>query len=143
MGNPGQTAIAEAFTALVGPQVADEDIDLARAALTIARTEYPELDIEAYVTRIDELAHMAEARVSDVGDAGQTIVALNHTLFDEAGLRGNREDYYDPRHSFLNDVLARWLAMPILLAVMFMEVGRRLAFPLFGVGMAGQLLLKH
>jgi regulator of sirC expression with transglutaminase-like and TPR domain len=143
MGNLGQTAIADAFAALVGPQVADEDIDLARAALTIARSEYPELEIEAYVARIDELARMAEARVSDVGDAGQTITALNRTLFDEAGLRGNREDYYDPRNSFLNDVFDRGLGIPITLAVIYMEVARRLGFPLFGVGMPGHFLLKH
>jgi regulator of sirC expression with transglutaminase-like and TPR domain len=143
MGNPGHTVLAEAFAALVGPQIADEDIDLGRATLTIARTEYPELDIESYVARIDELAHMAQARVSDVGDAGQTIAALNHTLFDEAGLRGNREDYYDPRNSFLNDVLDRGLGIPITLAVIYMEVARRLGFPLFGVGMPGHFLLKH
>src|SRR6202049_3652172 len=104
MGNPGQTAIPEAFAALVGPQVGDEDIDLIRAALTIALTEYPELDIESYVARIDDLAHRTAARISDVGDAAETIAALNHTLFEEAGLRGNRNDYYDTRNSFLNDV---------------------------------------
>jgi regulator of sirC expression with transglutaminase-like and TPR domain len=143
MGSRSQTGLAEAFAALVGPQVGDEDIDLVGAALTIARTEYPDLDIESYVTRIDELARMAEARVSDVGDAVQTIAALNHTLFDEAGLRGNREDYYDPRNSFLNDVLDRGLGIPITLALIYMEVGRRLGFPLFGVGMPGHFLLKH
>jgi regulator of sirC expression with transglutaminase-like and TPR domain len=143
VGNQGQTAIAEAFAALVGPQVGDEDIDLVRAALTIALTEYPDLDIESYVARIDELARMAEARVSDIGDAGQTIAALNQTLFKEAGLRGNREDYYDPRNSFLNDVLDRGLGIPISLALIYMEVGRRLGFPLFGVGMPGHFLLKH
>ena len=143
MGTHGQTAIAEAFAALVGPQVGDEDIDLVRAALTIALTEYPDLDIESYVARIDELAHMAEARISEVGDAVQTIAALNRTLFEEAGLRGNREDYYDPRNSFLNDVLDRGLGIPITLALVYMEVGRRLGFPLFGVGMPGHFLLKH
>jgi regulator of sirC expression with transglutaminase-like and TPR domain len=143
MGSRGQTAIAEAFAALVGPQVGDEDIDLVRAALTIALTEYPNLDIESYVARIDELARMAEARISEVGDAAQTIAALNHTLFDEAGLRGNREEYYDPRNSFLNDVFDRGLGIPITLALIYMEVGRRLGFPLFGVGMPGHFLLKH
>src|ERR1700688_2836316 len=143
MGNQGQSAIAEALAALVRPQVGDEDIDLAHAALTIARIEYPDLDIESYVARIDELARMAEARISDVGDAAQTIAALNHILFKEAGLRGNREYYYDPRNSFLNDVLDRGLGIPITLALIYMEVGRRLGFPLFGVGMPGHFLLKH
>src|SRR3984893_9490628 len=143
MGNQGQTAISEALAALVGPQVGDEDIDLVRAALTIARTEYPDLDIESYIARIDELARRTAARISDVGDATETIAALNHTVFEEAGLRGNRDDYYDPRNSFLNDVLDRRLGIPITLALIYMEVGRRLGFPLFGVGMPGHFLLKN
>jgi hypothetical protein len=60
MGNHGQTAIAEAFATLVGPQVGDEDIDLVRAALTIALTEYSDLNIESYVERIDELARSSD-----------------------------------------------------------------------------------
>ena len=123
--------------------MSDEDIDLARAALTIARTEYPSLDIEAYAFRIDELARAASARISNVGDPARVIAALNHTLFEEAGLRGNRDDYYDPRNSFLNDVLDRRLGIPITLALIYMEVGRRVGFPLFGVGMPGHFLLKH
>ena len=138
-----QTVPVEAFAALAGPHVNDDDIDLVRAALTIARTEYPSLDIEAYASRVDELARAVAGRISDVGDARETISALNHTLFGEAGLRGNRDDYYDPRNSFLNDVLDRRLGIPITLALMYMEVGRRLGFPLFGVGMPGHFLLKH
>jgi regulator of sirC expression with transglutaminase-like and TPR domain len=143
MGDYGQTGLAEAFAALVGPQMEDEEIDLVRASLIIARTEYSDLDTESYVARIDEIAHRAEAHITDVGDAAQTIAALNRVLFEEAGLRGNRQDYYDPRNSFLNDVLDRGLGIPITLALIYMEVGRRLGFPLFGVGMPGHFLLKH
>lgn len=127
----------------MGPEIEDDEIDLVRAALTIARSEYPDLDADAYVARVDDLAHRAQARITEVGDAGQTIAALNHVLFEDAGLRGNRDDYYDPRNSFLNDVLDRGLGIPITLAVIYMEVGRRLGFPLFGVGMPGHFLLKH
>lgn len=143
MGNSGSNSLAEAFAGLVGPEIADEDVDLLRAALTIARTEYTDLDTDAYVARVDQLARSAEARINEVGDVAQTIAALNHVLFTEAGLGGNREDYYDPRNSFLNDVLDRGLGIPITLAVVYMEVGRRLGFPLFGVGMPGHFLLKH
>lgn len=143
MGNESPNSPADAFAGLVGSDVADEEIDLIRAALTIARTEYPDLDTHAYVARIDELARRTEARISDVGDAKETIAAVNYVLFEESGLRGNREDYYDPRNSFLNDVLDRGLGIPITLAVIYMEVGRRLGFPLFGVGMPGHFLLKH
>lgn len=143
MGKQGESGVAEAFASLVGPEIEDEKIDLVRAALTIARTEYPDLDCDAYVARVDELAQRAEARISEIGDAGQTIAALNHVLFEEAGLRGNRDDYYEPSNSFLNDVLDCGLGIPITLAVIYMEVGRRLGFPLFGVGMPGHFLLKH
>jgi len=143
MGNGGQTGLTEAFAVLVGPQVDDEKIDLIRGALTIARTEYPDLKIETYVERVDELAHRAESRITEVGDSSETIAALNYVLFEHAGLHGNREDYYDPRNSFLNDVLDRKLGIPISLALIYMEVGRRLGFPLFGVGMPGHFLLKN
>lgn len=143
MGSSGQIGLTEAFAVLVGPQVDDEKIDLIRGALTIARTEYPDLHIDSYVRRIDELARHAESRIIEVGDAAETIAALNYVLFEHAGLHGNREDYYDPRNSFLNDVLDRCLGIPITLALVYMEVGRRLGFPLFGVGMPGHFLLKN
>ena len=143
MSGHSHAELAEAFAALVGPKLQDDEIDLLRAALTIARTEYPGLDTESYVARVDRLARQAEARITEVGDVRETVAALNHVLFSDAGLRGNREDYYDPRNSFLNDVLDRGLGIPITLALLYMETGRRLGFPLFGVGMPGHFLLKH
>jgi regulator of sirC expression with transglutaminase-like and TPR domain len=68
---------------------------------------------------------------------------LNAYLFDEVGVRGNLDDYYDPRNSYLNDVLRRRLGIPITLSLMFMEVGKRLGVPMVGVGMPGHFLLKH
>ncbi len=135
--------IADIFAGLVGQEIDDERIDLLRAALTVARTEYPGLNLNSYVARVDALAERVSRRIRDVGDTAQTIFALNTTLFQEEGLRGNREDYYDPRNSFVNDVLDRRLGIPITLALIYMEVARRIGFPLFGVGMPGHFLLKH
>jgi regulator of sirC expression with transglutaminase-like and TPR domain len=135
--------LAEAFASLVGQGVDDERIDLLRAALTIARTEYPNLQIASYVSRVEALAERVSRRTRDVGDTAHAIYALNTVLFQEEGLRGNRDDYYDPRNSFLNDVLDRRLGIPITLALIYMEVARRIGFPLFGVGMPGHFLLKH
>jgi regulator of sirC expression with transglutaminase-like and TPR domain len=143
MAAGNKSAVAETFAALVGRRVEDERIKLARAALTIALTEYPELDVDAYVGRIDALALRVRARISEPGEAAQTIPALNVVLFEEEGFRGNREDYYDARNSFLNDVLDRKLGIPITLSLLYMEVGRRVGFPLFGVGMPGHFLVKH
>ena len=139
--NPGTTA--ETFAALVARRIEDERINLARAALTIALTEYPGLPVETYLARIDALARRVRARISELGEPSQTIPALNAVLFDEEQFRGNREDYYDVRNSFLNDVLDRKLGIPIALSLLYMEVGWRVGFPLVGVGMPGHFLVKH
>jgi regulator of sirC expression with transglutaminase-like and TPR domain len=143
VGKPETIALAGTFAALVGQDVEDQSIDLPLAALTIARTHYPEMNPETYQFRLDALAERVSSRIRDVGDTAQTIFALNTVLFQEEGLRGNREEYYDPRNSFLNDVLDRRLGIPITLALIYMEVARRVGFPLFGVGMPGHFLLKH
>jgi regulator of sirC expression with transglutaminase-like and TPR domain len=133
----------EEFAGLVNSQIDDERIDLVRAALAIARTDYPKLTVETYIHRLDQLAVRVKRRIADVGDTAQTIAALNHVLFTEEGFAGNLEDYYDPRNSFLNEVLDRKLGIPITLALVYMEVARRLGFRVLGVGMPGHFLLKH
>ena len=143
MSRSDSAALAQAFAALVGQEVADERIDLVRAALTIARSEYPYLDSAKYAARIDELARRVKRLAPESGDAADCIVALNRVLFEEDQFHGNRADYYDPRNSFLNDVLDRKLGIPITLALIYMEVAKRAGFPLVGVGMPGHFLLKH
>jgi regulator of sirC expression with transglutaminase-like and TPR domain len=135
--------LVQRFSDVVGSGVEDEKIDLLRGALLIAETDYPQLRPELYVRKIEELAVRAKSRLADGSDAAESIQILNQILFDEEGLRGNNEDYYDPRNSFVNDVLDRKLGIPITLAVIYMEVARRIGFPLFGVGMPGHFLLKH
>jgi regulator of sirC expression with transglutaminase-like and TPR domain len=136
------SGLIETLSIFVGPEVEDEKIDLIRAALVIARTEYPNLDIEAYAARMEELARRVAAQASDLNPQ-RTLAALNRVLFEEVPLRGNRDDYYDPRNSFLNDVLDRGLGIPITLSIVYMEVARRVGFHLSGVGMPGHFLLKH
>jgi len=71
------------------------------------------------------------------------IKSLNEVLFVQEGLRGNDEDYYDPRNSYLNEVLDRKLGIPISLSVVYMEVAKRISFPIRGVGFPGHFLMKH
>jgi len=134
--------LVENFSVFVSPDLEDEKIDLIRSALVIARTEYPNLEIEEYASRIEGLSRRVAALSEDLDRKG-TLTALNHVLFEQASLRGNRDDYYDPRNSFLNDVLDRGLGIPITLSIIYMEVARRVGFPLSGVGMPGHFLLKH
>lgn len=134
--------LIESFSVFVGPGIDDEDIDLIRAVLVIARTEYPSLEIEAYAARIEELACQVAGLVPDL-DPQRVLPALNQVLFEEMKLRGNRDDYYDPRNSFLNDVLDRGLGIPITLSIVYMEVARQIGLNLSGVGMPGHFLLKY
>jgi regulator of sirC expression with transglutaminase-like and TPR domain len=121
----------------------DDEIDLARAALLIAATEYPELDIESQLGLLDSLASAASRRFGEERDPFFCINTLNEYLFDEVGFRGNQEDYYDPRNSFLNEVLSRRLGIPITLSLVCIEVGKRLDIPLIGIGMPGHFLIRH
>jgi regulator of sirC expression with transglutaminase-like and TPR domain len=141
--NPSSDSALRHFAALVEPAREDESIPLAAAALAIARMEYPDLDAGPYLARLEEMAEQVRTRMRKNPTARESITLLNWVLFQEEGLRGNREDFYDPRNSFLNDVLDRKLGIPITLSVVFMEVARRVNFPVAGVGMRGHFLLKH
>lgn len=121
----------------------ETEIDLGRAALTIAATDYPNLDIDAYLSRIDGLASAAEARLGGDADVYRSIAALNYVFFKEHGFRGNREQYFDPKNSFLNEVLDRKTGIPISLSVLYIEVARRIGLSLQGIGFPGHFLVKY
>jgi len=124
-------------------QCPDDRIDLGRAALAIAVAEYPDLDMESYVTRIDRLAAAVRDRSGTEGEPYRLIACLNYVLFNLEGFQGNRRDYYDPKNSFLNDVMERKTGIPITLSVLYMEVARRIGLTLHGVGFPGHFLVKY
>ena len=121
----------------------DERIELAEAALWIAAEEQPGLDPSPWLARLDELGLRLRPRLTGLDDDLDRVSELTSFLSDEVGLRGNFDDYYDPRNSFLNEVLDRGLGIPITLALVYMEVGRRAGVPLVGVGFPGHFLLRH
>lgn len=120
---------------------ADGEIDLARGALLIARIDAPDLDVSKYLGRLDELAAQAPAGAHR-GDPIQRLHRLREYVFEELGFSGNHEDYYDPRNSFLNEVLDRRLGIPITLAVTLIEIGRRVGLSLEGVGLPGHFIVR-
>ncbi len=123
--------------------VPDREVGLARGALLIAAAEFPDLDVERELGLLDALAAAASARLEGAEDPLRAANALSEYLFDEVGFDGNREDYHDPRNSYLNEVLRRRLGIPITLSLVYVEVGRRLGLSLVGVGMPGHFLVKH
>ena len=120
----------------------EQDLNLAEAALLIARDEYPGLDVEAYLQRLDELATGVQQRLPAQAGLEDTLVTLNQFLFVEQGFSGDTENYDDPRNSFLNEVLDRKRGIPITLSILYIEVGRRLGLPLKGVSFPGHFLVK-
>lgn len=105
---------------------------LAEAALEFARFAYPDLDVQAYLERLAAMAGLV---------AGSTHLDLRRVVAIREGLGGNIDDYYDPRNSFLNEVMDRRKGIPISLAVVWMEVGRRAGINVQGVGLPGHFLI--
>jgi regulator of sirC expression with transglutaminase-like and TPR domain len=121
---------------------AREPIPLARGALLIAKEEYPELDVDQYLARIADLAREAAPHVNAGADTVEKIQLLSDFLFGQKGFDGNRDQFADPRNSFLNEVLERRRGIPISLSVIYIEVGRQLGLNLFGVGFPAHFLVK-
>lgn len=101
------------------------------------------MDIESYLKRLDAFAAHVGVLIGEDRAATNVLEGLNEVLFVQEGLRGNSEDYYDPRNSYLNEVLDRKLGIPISLSLIYIEVARRLDFELLGVGFPGHFIVKY
>lgn len=124
MPRPGATVARVELTERFADLVAQSSFPLDEAALLVAAHADPGCDVAANLGRLDEIA----AAVPD-----DDLAALTQTLFGVWGFAGDQGDYYDPRNSYLHEVLARRRGIPITLAVVLIEVGRRVGVPLAGV----------
>ena len=129
------------FTRLIESQ--DSDFDLAEAALLVAKEEYPDLNVDDYLRKLDRMADMVRQRLKDDPTPNDIALAINETLFNFTGMTGNWREYYDPRNSYLNDVLDRKLGIPITLSVVYIELARRLGLSVEGLGFPGHFLVKY
>lgn len=132
MDHPHGSDVTARFAEIVAGD--DDAIPLDEAAVLIAAHAHPGLDVAAVLVRLDEIAG---------GCAPADLDGLRHHLFEVLGFSGNTTRYADPRNSFLDDVLQRRLGIPISLAVVTMEVGRRVGVPFEGIGMPGHFLVRH
>ena len=121
----------------------DDEIELDRAALLFAAVEYPDLDVEAGIRELDHLADLLQPRLAGLDGPEQVVHVVAGFLHGELGFAGNPDAYYDPRNSYLNEVLDRRLGIPITLSALYIEVGRRLGLPFEGVGMPGHFLVRY
>ncbi len=115
-------------------------LDLAEVALALARDEYPNLDVEAYLGELSGLAHELRPRLRGPLEARTRALCLY--LFHDLGFRGNQKDYYDPRNSYFNEVLDRRTGLPILLSAVAMSVATRAGLQVVGVGLPGHFVAK-
>jgi regulator of sirC expression with transglutaminase-like and TPR domain len=137
----GSSAPRRAFAAEVARPEAE--MNLARAALLVAQEEYPQIPVELYLARLDQMAEEVKDRLADETAPPVVLCELLEMLFARRGFSGNRKAYYDPRNSFLNDVLDRSTGIPLTLGIVLLEVGWRLGLPLEGVNFPGHFLVRY
>jgi regulator of sirC expression with transglutaminase-like and TPR domain len=113
------------------------------AALEMASIEFPGLDLEGSLVRLDSMAQQIGAQLSQNASGLDFIKAANELLFEVMQFRGNESEYYDPRNSCLNSVLIRRLGIPITLSVIYIEVARRLERTVYGVGLPGHFIVAY
>lgn len=120
----------------------DREISLSKAALLLAQTEYPNLEVEYYLERLGEMAEQLRDRLPKSRYPLKMVQTINSYLYEELGFSGNKNNYYDPRNSFLNDVLERRIGLPISLSLVYLEIAQYLDFPMVGIGMPGHFLIR-
>jgi regulator of sirC expression with transglutaminase-like and TPR domain len=115
---------------------------LDRAALELASIDTPDLEPEPYLERLNELASQIGDRMRNFNDGRDFVETAQRYLFGELGFHGNRDDFFDSRNSCLNQVIERRMGIPITLSVLYMEVARRLAMPVYGIGLPRHFVIQ-
>ena len=121
---------------------ADRDINLAKAALYVAQIEYPDLDLDRYLELLATMATEVSQKLPNTRYPLKVIQIINQYLYTEHNFHGNEQDYYNPKNSFLNDVLDLQTGIPLTLAIVYLEIAKRIDFPMVGIGMPGHFLIR-
>jgi regulator of sirC expression with transglutaminase-like and TPR domain len=120
----------------------EASISPAVGALLFARDEYPGLDVDLYLGRLDALGRAAARRLDGIRDPYRAIRTLNRLCFEEEDLRGDTQTCDDPRNSYLNEVLDRRRGIPITLSAIYLAAASRTSLPLRGVAFPGHFLVR-
>jgi regulator of sirC expression with transglutaminase-like and TPR domain len=115
--------------------------DLIEGALLIARQQYPDLDTRKYVSMVDGMSREAVGLIGRAATKREKIAALNDLFFGTMGFRGNQEDYYDLRNSYLCDVLETKQGIPITLSALYLKLAWSAGCPLYGINFPGHFLV--
>ncbi|MEP6961934.1 MAG: transglutaminase-like domain-containing protein [Acidobacteriota bacterium] len=130
---------------LAGPENAAKDdppVKLDRAALDLARIQYPALDHQPFLEQINALAASLGDRLRNFNDGRDFVEQAQKYLFEELGFHANESEFFDPRNSCLNQVLERRTGIPITLSLLYMEIARRLQMPVFGIALPNRFIVQ-
>ncbi|MDT7042466.1 transglutaminase-like domain-containing protein [Candidatus Nitronereus thalassa] len=134
------TDVEHAFQALTTSST--EEVNLEAGAFLIARTAYPDLEVQSYQRQIEDIANILKQRCEPGLAPRQAIQTINQHMFVELGFKGNIQDYYNPNNSFLHQVLDHRIGIPISLSVLYLLIAQRLNVPVVGVGMPGHFMVR-
>ena len=129
----------EYFAALVAD---DATLPVLEAAVAVAQDETPGLDVQGVLAQIDSLADRLCKRIPADAAPLQRLRLLNRYFFQELGFAGNVNDYYDPRNSYLPDVLQTRRGIPLTLALLYIELATQAGLHAQGVSFPGHFLVK-
>jgi regulator of sirC expression with transglutaminase-like and TPR domain len=136
--NPPE-GVDEEFQAFI--RLPYERRDLTQGALLIAKLEYPQLAVQPYFNQLAQMEHEFKNRIQATPSVVHQMQILTRFLYEELGFHGNRDDYYDIKNSFLNDVLDRRMGIPITLGILVLIIGVKAGLPLFGINFPGHFML--
>ena len=155
---PGRSGIVRRRVELVEAQLKKRDYDQAFLKFCVspgaendlegglwllAQSEYPSISVPGYRALVDSFAEVLRERLDGEDDGEETFAVINHYLFEELGLEGNEDEFYDPQNSFLNKVIDRRLGIPISMSALLLLIASRLGLPLTGIGMPGHFLCRY
>ncbi len=123
-------------------QQADEAINLERAALYVALEDYPDLDVNTYIHTLDTMAAVIKERLPVELYPLKILKTIQQYLYENLGYSGDRAEYYDPRNSFLNQVIDRRRGIPITLSLVYLAIARRINFPMVGINLPGHFIIR-
>ena len=120
----------------------DSEFPLLEAAVSLAQDDYPELDVQQVLGSVDQLLARLKRRIAADAPPLQKLRAVNQFFYRDLGFAGNLNHYYDPDNSYVSAILQTRRAIPITLAVVWLELAQGVGLTARGVGFPGHFMVK-
>ena len=120
----------------------DQGFALLEAAIAVAQDDHPQLDPQGVLSQVDALGERLKRRVPADAVVLQKLRFLNRFFFQDLGFAGNVNNYYDPRNSYVHEVLETRRGIPITLALLYIELASHIGLNARGVSFPGHFLVK-